>query len=549
MANYRVKIGSTDLSLPSSVIEVGWDSIISYIPDTDSVSYRDEIKSDMVLNCARLPSEWGEDKPVVFADLEAESENCTVFQVVVEVECPKGSDTWESIWEGEFSSKNWKLDKDKKTITFKPVKTYDPDCIRAKWTDIYNFYNLDEVVVKPYFLQLQLTQEIVTLVPVTESCDDYLPGSPPTGYCYESTQEATDPGEDTKNCIFFYHRYLQSGTCSGSTPLPPDDWNTWTLEDNNCPGSAPTYWTCPAEINTIVYRFRNGRLFNEALGQMITETGCGLTLKSDFFNINADGTAPSNAAYTAAEADLHHLVIFQKSDVKRHSASDPSQEPAWDVKLREILNDLALMFNVRWKAQDGVFRLEHISYFEAQAGNDYTAAKMERQLEQNTLEISEITKFKYRDARATDYFKGWPIEIYCGTGEEEKQLSAFYCDVGFALTTEGLEAVGDDGFFLMSTYIEDTEYRLLRQNRGLSWTELHQNYHRHNMAGAGKINNTEVTPLSIAKNRKAPRFSVTHCCDDTFDPANYHTTSLGEGDVVNAEWNIARDYLSPELKY
>lgn len=545
MANYRVKIGSTDLSLPLSVIEVGWDSVISYNPDTDSEAYKDEIKSEMVMNCARLPTAWGADKPAAFLALDEASEECAVFQVVIEVECPKGSDEWENRWEGEFSSKNWRIDKDKKTISFQPTKTYDADCIRAKWTDIYNFYTLDKITVKPYFTTYELTQELVL------DCD-----APPgiTDYCIES-ESGFAPGEvDCEDLplgefIRYYHRYLQAGGCLGSTPVAPDNFNPWTLVDNNCPGGGSTWWTCPAGVNSIVFEFDNGRMFNDALEYMLSETGCGFTVVSDFFNINPDGTAPGNAAYTAAAQDLHHLVIYQKSDIKRHSASDPAVAPAWDVKLRDFLNDLKLMFNVRWKAADGVFRIEHVSYFEAQPGNDYTAAKYERVLEENTLEVSNITKFKYRDARATSYFKGNPIEIYCGIGEQEKQLTLFYTDIEFALSTDGLEAVGDDGFFLIAAREDGADLRVKENNRPLSWTELHQNYHRHDMPGVGKINTVEVTPLSIRKTRKAPRFAVTHCCDDTFNPENFITTSMGEGEVETADWNIARDYLAPELKY
>ena len=55
--------------------------------------------------------------------------------------------------------------------------------------------------------------------------------------------------------------------------------------------------------------------------------------------------------------------------------------------------------------------------------------------------------------------------------------------------------------------------------------------------------------LSIKKTRKQPAFSVRHCCDDTFDPANYVTTSLGQGDVESAKWNLAKNILTVELKY
>ena len=42
---------------------------------------------------------------------------------------------------------------------------------------------------------------------------------------------------------------------------------------------------------------------------------------------------------------------------------------------------------------------------------------------------------------------------------------------------------------------------------------------------------------------------VTHCCDDEFDPADLITTSLGEGQLQSASWNLAKDYLELEAKY
>lgn len=543
MARYKVKIGSTDLSLPLSDIEIGWDSAISYNPDTDSEDYRDEIRGEMIINCARIPTAWGADKPAVFDLLVEASEECAVFQVEVHVECPKDEDTYEKVWEGEFTTKNWKIDLDKKTLTFKPTKTYEADCVRSRWTDVVNFYDLPKIEVRPYYDQYEILPVNVI------DCEEPLYPD----YCVEFEGNGLTAGdcEDFPIGDFFrfYHRFVDDGTCAGSVAIPPDDFSPWTLLSNDCPLGGSTWWMCPGQVNSIVYRFKNGRLLNEALEYMLSELDCDLTLVSDFFDINADDTAPVNAAYIAALEDLRHLVIFQKSDVKRHSASDPSTRPAWDTNFRDLLNDLKLMFNVRWSAKDGIFRLEHISYFQSQAGLDLTTAKYERSLDENTIEVKSITKFKYRDARATDYFKGWPIQIFCGEGEETKSLSQFYTDVTFALTTDGLEAVGDDGFFLMSTIKDGDVYRLKQQNRPLAWTELHFNYHRHDMPGAGKINNNEVTPLSIRKTRKAPRFSAKRCCDDEFNPSNFITTALGEGDVVTADWNIARDYLSPELIY
>ena len=547
MANYRVKIGSTDLGLALSVIQVGWDSVLEYKPDADSVSYTVNPKSEVVINCARLPGAWGEVKPDIFQDLADESENCTVFQFVVEVECTP--DTWTEVWEGSFSSKDWKLDLDKKTLAVKPKKTTDADCIRAAWTTAQNPYDLDPVEVLPYLPPLEVIETVSANVPWNEPCTDY-GGIPPADYCLSFIQEFFGPNEAygvNRTCFFQYYRYLQAGTCSGSTPVPPDDWNDWQIEANNCPTSSD-WWLCPTPTD-VVFKFTNGRMFGEVLEYLIEQTGCGLSVVSDFFNINPDSTAPSNAAYTAAEAKLANLVLFQKSDIKRHDASDKSKKPAWVMKLRDLLADLRTMFNVRWRAQGGVFRIEHVSYFDAQAGNDYTAAKYERQLGQDKTDIVETAKFRWRDERATAYFLGSPITAYCGEGESETSVSLFSTDIGFCISADGLEAVGDDGFLLAACVPDGDDLRILDGNRPLSFSELHYDYHRHNMAGAGEINGAEVTPLSIRRTRKAPRFSVVHCCDDTFDPAEYQTTSMGNGGVLAADRNIARDFLTLELNY
>ena len=545
MANYRVKIGSTDAGLASSVISVGGDSVIEYKPDADSVAYNAGVKSDVVLNCGRLPDTWADTLPEAFADLVALSDGCEVFQFSVEVKC---ADEWTEVWAGEFSSMDWKTDLDKKTITVKPKQTTDADCVRSKWTETANPFGLPVVVVRPYLAQYQLTQELSAGWPVGDPCD-----TPPSvsGYCFEYSSETLSPTDQQgveKTCVYFFSRFVLSGSCSGTDPVEPDTWNTWTILDNDCP-TASTWYNCDVSANTVVFQFRNGRMFGEVLEYLVEQTGCGLSVVSDFFNIKPDSTAPGNSAYTAALAKLQDLVLFQKSDVKRHSASDSSKAPAWDIRLRDVLLDLAMMFNVRWRAEGGVLRIEHVSFFEAAAGNDYTNALYARSLEADKSDIPKTKKFRFRDERCTDYFKGSPIVTYCGEGEKDNNVSLFSTDIGFMLTADAIEAIGDDGFVLMATYPDGDEKRLLDGNRALSWTELHNDYHLHEMAGAGEVNGVEVTPESIKQSRKAPRFAVSHCCDDTFDPANYQTTSMGNGRVSAAEHNLARDILTLELLY
>lgn len=119
----------------------------------------------------------------------------------------------------------------------------------------------------------------------------------------------------------------------------------------------------------------------------------------------------------------------------------------------------------------------------------------------------------------------------------------------FAIETDNAESVADEGWFLMATEFDGTNYQVLTDNRPLSFTQLHANYHTYDMAGIGTINGVEVVPESLTKTRKQPEFKVKKCCDDTFDPNNYITTSLGQGKIDNADWNLSLSELLITAKY
>jgi hypothetical protein len=311
-----------------------------------------------------------------------------------------------------------------------------------------------------------------------------------------------------------------------------------------------TFSIVGALVSTVVsWAYFSWMTYNKGstLGKMMV----GITVKSDFFDLNADASAPSNAAYTAAAAYCQNLVVFQKSDIKRHDASDQARRPAFRMKLADLLNDLKTMFNLDWTITDAgaTFRLEHVSYFAPGSGNDYTTAKYKKELEQDKADAKRLTRFSYRDEQCYAYFKGSPIEIYCGEDEKEVRLTLFSCDISFIVSDDGLESIGDDGFVLMTTTdIGGTLYNITN-NRPLAWTELHENFHKWEMAGVGEINGAEVTPLSLKKTRKQPAFIVPHCCDDTFDPYELITTALGDGEVQTAGRNLAKNYLEIEPKY
>lgn len=548
MANYRIKIGSASLGLSQQVISVGWDSVIEWKKESDSRNYSINPKTDWLISCARLPSDWGLDKTAVFQDLVDASDDCETFECSVEVECPAGSDNWEERWSGEFSSKDWKVSDDKKTLSVKPKENNPLDCLKENWKKDENIYNIVAwETVKPYFNIYKDKQRVIVGASPADPCL-----SPPSesGFChYETESIPGSPPDIPTKCIYYYHRFEKAGGCSGSTPTEPDDFTDWTILQNNCPTSS-VWWTCP-EGSNLPFTFIHGTRLGDVIQYLLDQSGCGLTVVSDFLNINPDFTAPSNDAYTAAADKLQHLLVFQKSDIKRHDATDAARRPAFKIKLADLMADLKVMFQMDWTVTDAgsTFRLEHVSYFSASVGNDYTASKYKKELERDRNDTPRITRFFYRDEKCSDYFRGFPIEIDCGEDEKELRLSLFSVDLEYIVSDDGLESIGDDGFVLIcADDIGGTLYNI-DNNRPLAWSELLYNYYRHNMAGAGSINELPVTPLSLKKTRKQPSFNTQHCCGDTFEPFDVIVTSLGEGEVQSAEWNIAKDYLEIEAKY
>lgn len=543
MADVRVKISSADLSLSEQVIEVVWDTIIQHKKERDSRNYTANPKSEMILPCAKIPVAWAGGTTDGFDFLIAAESDCNNFDVSVEVFC---GGVWSEQWAGSFTSQEWRSDRVKKIIQFKPKESSPFDCLKENWKLKKNPFSVSPVItVKPYELLYEHHEEWGN-VSLGLPCD-----SPPivTDYCLYATEQVPEPIGGTQVCFFLYHRYRKAGTCSGTTPVVPDSWNTWNLLTDNCPTSSD-WWACPAGAR-LPFNFGNGRMLEDVLQYLFDQTGCGLTVKSDFFGILPDGSAPSNSAYTAASAQYQNLVVFQKSDIKRHDASNQSTSPAWEMKLYDLLNDLKILFNLDWQITESgtVFRLEHVSFFEAGVGNNYTSSYYKQQLEQEAGEVAYINKFLYRDEACSGYFKGQPIIYYCGEDEEEVRLSLFSCDLKYIEDDNQAENIGDDGFFLMATVdISGTLYNV-DDNRPMAWTELHNNFYKYNMPGAGEINGSPVTPLSVRPTKKQPAFTVKHCCDDTIDVAELQTTSLGNGEVQEANHHLTKETLQLELKY
>ncbi len=542
MSIYRVKIGSEDLSLPLEIVQAGWNGVLVKRREDGTRQYIEEHKADTVLACKHMPGSWGADPYAVI--LEAEN-TCAVFQYVIEVYC---NEEWISRWEGEFNARDWKSNRDKeKSISFKPSQNQLLQCLKSEWTDPVNMFAAGDVQA----IRAPDHKYETTEVQVEGTISGVQPAVPfVPHYCFTGkiTTIVHPLGGAFPTYFFHYHRLIGQGTCDGLTPVPPQDFYAWSYLSGSCPD--PLFWACPSGSGHVPFSFPNGRYLSDVLLFMLEETDCEITLVSNFFNINPDATQPDNEAYDKAAEFYQELMVFQKSDIKRHDATNPSSGPSWTMKLRDLILDLCVQFNMSYSlSEDGTFRLEHISYFDAQPGTDYTGFPMQRVLEQDKSQIPGKIRFQYRDEDANGTFNGVPITIHCGEGETEKRLSLFSNDINYIADDVNAESVGDDGFCLVATHLVDDEPQVFTYNLPMSWPELQLNFWRWNMPGPGLISGQEVDPLSYAKTRKQPPFSVTACCDDLPDPTEYIITELGNGDVEQIEHDLKKDIITISAIY
>lgn len=297
---------------------------------------------------------------------------------------------------------------------------------------------------------------------------------------------------------------------------------------------------------------KQGKLFSSVLNYLIGELGCGLTVKSDFYNINPDATNPDNLAYTYSEQNFHHMTLHQKSDVKRPDATNPATANAYGIRTEDLLNDLKKLHNVDWRIQDNgtTFRIEHLSYFEASTGQDLSSVNIKEEYEFDKENSQRVEQFKFMDELASDYFRGSNIEYNCGEGVKDIKLSIISTDVVTIQNTASDQAISDKGFVLISNELQDGSYVIIDENKPQSWTDLHENLFRHGRAyPTGKINGVDMSFISSVYRKKAVPFTHELCCDDAFSEDDLITTELGDGQIITAEYDLKRNKMTYELAY
>ena len=521
---------------------VARSNVLKWVAEPDTVYQRYKVDGDMVF------------VGIGYTLIMGVIDECEVIGLLIEKH--DGTD-WVEEWRGEFTRFDCTIDTGRCNISVQPRIANFGDayaCTLSRWEREQSMYE-----VAPIVTVRGTTSEVYEVNPVY--CFEIVNSATqpdidvvcpvPSGWCVEQ-QSTTNLGGGQWRLQRTYHRE----TAVGTSLLPPDigDPDDWTFL------TGVIWWRCPDGSQVSVGKFETGRYFNSILEELVSTLDCNITVRSHFFDINnTHASPPSNTQYAYAINYLHTLTIHQKSDVKRPYAT-PATEKAWGLKLKDVLNDLRVLFNVYFQiVPDGSggydMILEHITYFQKQAGPDHTTKPMTLQYEYDA-DTPARELFRYADEDCSDSFTAKPIVYNCGNGDLEHRMFVFSTDVAYIKNPANQNVIQDTGFVLIST--EDappngpatSERVMINGNLPLAWPNLHTYLHKdYRKALSGTMNDTATTFNSVQPLRKQPPYTVGLCPDQTFDPNVYYTTPLGDGVVNEAAYNITQDNIELTLKY
>jgi len=368
------------------------------------------------------------------------------------------------------------------------------------------------------------------------------------GVCDKEPDEGATVEQTTR-----WHREVATVDCVGGVPTAPLWGSGWNLLEDDCGGSnTSTWWRCPPISNgTLLGDYTRGRTLEGVLNTLLSQMGCGLSVKSDFFDINALGDAPVNVAYDYAAQYLHHLTLHQKSDIKRPDATQGSTSQAWDLKPKDFFEDLQKIFNVWYIIVDDVLILEHYSFFTSVLGWDLTGESMVLKLDYSGNENVRSEEYFWNEENSNYSFRSKPILYDCGDEDKEVRCSLFSTDISYTQNPDNEDKVSDEGFMLIANALHDGDLILIDNNDPLRWQMLQPALHQHGrLYKSGSINGAPAADfLSWKPYKKQEKFKTDYCCGQTFDPQNLITTSLGNAVVGSATHNIFSNRLEIEPLY
>lgn len=297
---------------------------------------------------------------------------------------------------------------------------------------------------------------------------------------------------------------------------------------------------------------------------------CGLSeWTSVFLGQNAPAVADplvyDPIVYDRAYALFHHVLLAQKSDVKRaNDAQNATRAPISWGDITELLKFWNCQ--IGYNQINGHLVIEHVSYFDRSDGYDFTVGEYANQLagkeyyEGKGSELASKATFAWMD-ETTEAFDGVPITYACGnvSGVDEYVTKRFSTNVAFML--EDNPAVSDSGFAVIAAGRYEGDYIMINvQNRlfpsqvlingAMATPNLHYYFFRHNANyPIGKINETSTVFFSIKPQRKTA-LTVKMCFDEyiAMDVADKVNIWYGRWSVTDRSWSDRNSQMTLSLE-
>lgn len=310
----------------------------------------------------------------------------------------------------------------------------------------------------------------------------------------------------------------------------------------------------------------NGVLLSDVLKLMVSRF-CGASVVSDFFQINPVITSDINYV-TGQTSQVKSLVLFQKSDVKRPNDLNNATSALWTFE--KLIQALKIMFNTYYFLENGVFRIEHISWFSRAQGRDLTLpkyAKYVKGLNQYTYDLENVPQSEKWLFKEQSTFGDWgtseiDYNTTCAVAGNKDNNQIFTIedlttDVELCLSNSASDnnTVSDSGFVMIATTVYDGKYYIITENDGrvnnsLSWIRLIPRYNfYYRPVSSGEFNGNDVTFFSTKPFKKGAKISIPIECGETFNPNESIKTGLGVGVIDKATFNMQSCMMDLELKY
>lgn len=543
---------------------------------------------------------------------------CEDLSISVDRKCVTGGiATWNPWFDGkiQLNAGSWDLDRQQVEITF--TENQDYSCLEDnKSLDLNLFTEITpDKSVRLFATNSTIEKKTVNTTYYTNrpgGCSDYAwdeGGAAADGgwqVYFNSVQNDYTPGSPKPPGVLYYcqvttkyARQKQTVTCA--SPSPGAEWK---LISTNCPGTGKVY-AKPASIydckvtyhnpDNPAYNFNNtyeckivgdttdgapviidnGIDFSRLLSELVNKFCNGMTVKSQFFQINPETVTGTNYV-TGARSTVNKLVLFQKSDVKRPGVSGNATQAR--TNWEKLMNAVTLMFNAAWRIETDtvtgqlVFRIEHVSWFSPGFGIDLTASKFAkyvkglRRYTYTTEKIPARETFTFMEAFGID-FTGRDIIYNSGCVSKGTQANIknnnvedITTDVSFCLANPNAEssAVSDDGFVLVATAVDSNGVTYIISespifggntlNNPLSWAHLHRDYYKHERpVKYGNLNGQDIEFISTIPTKKTEKISIPLCCGDEFNPDKFIITSMGNGVVNEATFSFKDETIEFDL--